>query len=305
LASADAVTGVKLNVMMQPEARDNGNGFDPVASSSLTTASDLSDSQDSVFSRIFGCFSKPVKDLHPENRLSIGRQGNTGIPVIRPAVGETRRRRWLFFPKQDRNTTSATDQHAVIRHKVTPPVACSEEATLRSQLASLKLSALRQRAISAGASCNEVDSAIDEEDPRSALIALILAKQDFETQVEKDKLLYPATASSELPLPSSVLPEAPSRTVSADELPENLRRWLQAEETRRSRKFQCFSRIENCSARGRMRCNSDETMVTNISALRAASEGALAASALVREFSSDLDVEGLEDSPPRVKASTL
>merc|ERR1712232_641697 len=102
-------------------------------------------------------------------------------------------------------------------------------------------------------------------------------------------------------------PEVPSRTVSADELPANLRRMLlQAEEKEKlSRQFQCIRRISNCSACDQLRGSRDrdESTITNISALNAVSEGALVASALVRDFSIDFEEGPL--CSPRVKAATL
>jgi hypothetical protein len=267
VASIDAIAVPKFDVMMQPDSCDNQSGFGYSRSSSLTTASDLSDYQVSVFSRIFGCFSKPAKELHPENRPSFGRKERGGTAVIRPAIGEPHRRQWSIFSKRDRNTRSEIDQHAQIHDK----------AHLKSP------SALEHRAVDDGATS---DGIIDE-----------------------DTLLFPAPPSSpplSPALSSAVLPEEPSRTVSADELPADVRRMLlQAREGRQGRKIQCFRRIDNCSACGGMRGNRDESIVTNISALHAVSEGALYASALVRDFSSDLGDEVHEDTPRRVKAATL
>jgi len=60
-----------------------------------------------------------------------------------------------------------------------------KEVSLRTLLGSLKLSALQHRAVAAGVRRNEVDKAIDEDDPKSALIALVLSKQSFEARVEE------------------------------------------------------------------------------------------------------------------------
>ena len=87
------------------------------------------------------------------------------------------------------------------------------EAALRAELSGLKLTELRKRALADGADSSEVDEALDSDDPKAGLAALVL--EQAASSANLAALTAPAPAASTLPLqpPVAAASISPARSV--------------------------------------------------------------------------------------------